>query len=48
MRIQALATDGDGTCLEDNKMLDETAGALRQLRSAGIRLLLAPVSIPTN
>jgi hypothetical protein len=48
MRIQALATDGDGTCLKDNKMLDETAAALQQLRSAGVRLLLVTGEHPNE
>jgi hydroxymethylpyrimidine pyrophosphatase-like HAD family hydrolase len=48
MRIQALATDGDGTCLEDNKMLDETAAALQQLRSAGIALILVTGEHPNE
>jgi hypothetical protein len=48
MRIQAFATDGDGTCLKDNKMLDETADALKQLRSAGIRMLLVTGEHPNE
>jgi hydroxymethylpyrimidine pyrophosphatase-like HAD family hydrolase len=48
MRIQALATDGDGTCLKDNKMLDETVAAFKQLRSAGIRLILVTGEHPNE
>jgi hypothetical protein len=48
MRIQALATDGDGTCLKDNKMLDETAAALERLRTADIRLLLVTGEHPNE
>lgn len=40
MHYLALATDGDGTVLKSNKMLDETAAALERLRAAGMRLIL--------
>jgi len=40
MRYVALATDGDGTLLKDNRMADEVAVALQRFRDAGGRLYL--------
>src|SRR5215208_6627205 len=40
MRYVALATDGDGTLLQNNRMADEVAVALRRFRAAGGRLFL--------
>jgi hydroxymethylpyrimidine pyrophosphatase-like HAD family hydrolase len=40
MRYVALATDGDGTLLKDNRMADEVAAALQQFRAVGGQLFL--------
>jgi hydroxymethylpyrimidine pyrophosphatase-like HAD family hydrolase len=40
MRYAALATDGDGTVLKDNRMADEVAVALERYRAVGGRLFL--------
>src|SRR4051812_48791744 len=40
MRYVALATDGDGTLLENNRMADDVAVALERFRAAGGRLFL--------
>lgn len=40
MRYVALATDGDGTLLKDNRMADEVAVALQRFRDAGGQLFL--------
>src|SRR3954469_25126211 len=40
MRYVALATDGDGTLLKNNRMADEVAVALERFRAAGGQLYL--------
>jgi hypothetical protein len=40
MHLTALATDGDGTLLEDGKMSDRTATAIGRARTAGVSILL--------
>ena len=40
MQYVALATDGDGTLLEDGRMLPQTIAALEQLRANDVSLLL--------
>jgi hydroxymethylpyrimidine pyrophosphatase-like HAD family hydrolase len=40
MRYVALATDGDGTLIKDNRMADDVAAALERFRAAGGRLFL--------